>query len=58
MVENGDLVTFAALPSLVVADAELHTFLGALDSVLAKGLTRVSAEFVGSKLMMMLKGAA
>ena len=55
MVENGDLVTFAALPSLVVADAELHTFLGALDSVLAKGLTRVSAEFVGSKLMMMLK---
>jgi putrescine aminotransferase len=58
MVENGDLVTFAALPSLLVADAELHTFLGALDSVLAKGLTRVSAEFVGSKLMMMLKGAA
>ena len=52
------MTSSAALPSLVVADAELHTFLGALDSVLAKGLTRVSAEFVGSKLMMMLKGAA
>ncbi|MDO8607482.1 MAG: aminotransferase class III-fold pyridoxal phosphate-dependent enzyme [Phaeospirillum sp.] len=56
MIDNGDLVVYAALPSLVVNDSELRQFLDALDKVLDKGLTRVSAEFVGSKLMMMLKG--
>ncbi|HSV28219.1 MAG TPA: aminotransferase class III-fold pyridoxal phosphate-dependent enzyme [Candidatus Omnitrophota bacterium] len=58
MTENGDLVLYSALPSLIAGDAELRQYLGALEQVLDKGLMRVSAEFVGSKLAMMLKGMA